>query len=65
MSILLRQLIRQYAQKAASDPETRAKVIKAAGGLVGQAKQISKQNDRAYAAGRAFRRTFDKWQNDK
>ncbi len=65
MSILLRKLARYVTQKAASDPEAREKVARAASGLVKEAKQIAKEDDRAYAAGRAFRRAFDKLQNDR
>jgi hypothetical protein len=65
MSVLLRQIARYVAQKAASDPEAREKVVKAASGVVEQAKQIAKEDDRAYAAGRAFRRAFDKLQNNQ
>ena len=60
MSVLLRQIARNIAQKATSDPEAREKVVKAARGVVEEAKQIAKEDDRAYAAGRAFRRAFDK-----
>ncbi len=66
MSVLLRQIARYVAQKAASDPEAREKVVKAARGVVEEAKQIAnKKDDRAYAAGRAFRRTFDKLQSNR
>ena len=60
MSVLLRQIARYVAQKAASHPEAREKVVKAAHGVVEEATQIAKEDDRAYAAGRAFRRAFDK-----
>jgi hypothetical protein len=63
MSILLRQLARYVAQKAASDPEAREQAIKAASGVVEHAKQIAKEDDRAYAAGRAFRRALDRLQS--
>jgi hypothetical protein len=65
MSVLLRQIARYVAQKAASDPEAREKVIKAARGAVVEATQIAKEDDRAYAAGRAFRRAFDKLQSNR
>jgi len=65
MSLLLRQLARYVAQKAASDPEAREKVLKAASDVVEQAKQIAKEDDRAYAAGRVFRRALDKLQNSR
>jgi hypothetical protein len=65
MSVLLRQIARYIAQKAASDPEAREKAVKIASGVVEQAKQIAKEDDRAYAAGRAFRRAFDKLQSNR
>jgi hypothetical protein len=63
MSVLLRHLVRYVAQKAASDPDAREKMGKAARGVVKQARQIAKENDRAYAAGRAVRRGLDKLGN--
>jgi hypothetical protein len=63
MSLLLRKLVRHVVQKAASNPDTRDKVVRAAGGVVDEVKQIAKEEDRAYAAGKAFRRAFDKLQN--
>ncbi len=65
MSVLLRQIARYVAQKAASNPEAREKMVKAARGIVEEAKQIAKKDDRAYAAGRAFRRAFDKLQGNR
>jgi mevalonate kinase len=65
MSILLRQLVRYVAQKAASDPEVRTKVIRATSDVVEQAKQIVKEDDRARAAGKALRRVLDRLQNDR
>jgi hypothetical protein len=65
MSVLLRQIARYVAQKVASDPVAREKVVKAARGVVAEAKQIATKDDRAYAAGRAFRRVFDKLQSNR
>jgi hypothetical protein len=65
MSILLRQLFRYAAQKAASDPQVRDKAIKVAGNVVTQAKRIAKENDRARAAGRAFRQGLNKLRNPR
>lgn len=65
MSILLRQIARYVAQKVASDPEIREKAMTAASDLAEQAKQIVKEDDRAYAAGRAFRQAFDKVRNNR
>ena len=65
MSVLLRQIARYVAQKAASDPQTREKVVMAARDVVEEVKQIARKDDRAYAAGRAFRRAFDKLQSNR
>jgi predicted ATP-dependent protease len=65
MSMILRKLAHYVAQKAASDPEAREKVLRAAGGVVEQAKQIAKEDNRAYAAGKAVRRAFDKLQKNR
>ena len=65
MSLLLRHLARYVAQKAASDPETRDKAVKVARGIVEEVKHVAAQDDRAFAAGRAFRRAFDKFQGDR
>jgi len=65
MSMILRKLARFVAQKAASDPDAREKALRAAGEVVKKAKQIAKEDDRAYAAGRVFRRAFDKLQNNR
>jgi len=37
---------------------------KAAQGVVKEAKQIAKENDKAYAAGRAVRRALNKFNNN-
>jgi len=65
MSVLLRQIARYAAQKVASNPEAREKVVKAARSVFVEAKQVAKEENRAYAAGRAFRRAFDKLQNSR
>jgi hypothetical protein len=65
MSVLLRQITRYVAQRAASDPVAREKVVKGARVVFEEAKQIAKENDRAYADGRTFRKAFDKLQNDR
>lgn len=64
MSILFRQLTRYVTQKVASDPRAREMATKAARGVLEEAKQIVKEDDRAYAAGRAVRRALNKLQND-
>ena len=60
MSGSLRHIVRQAAQKAASDPMVREKAVKVANGVVEEAKKIAKEEDRAYAAGRALRRAINK-----
>ncbi|HSM19441.1 MAG TPA: hypothetical protein VK844_03615 [Hyphomicrobiales bacterium] len=65
MSIWLRQIARYVAQKAASDPQAREKALKAARQVAGEAKKIAKEKDRAYAAGKAVRRAFNKFQSDR
>ena len=65
MSVLLRQIARYVAQKAASDPEAREKMVAAARGVVEEATQIAKEDDRAYAAGRDVRRAFDKLKSNR
>jgi hypothetical protein len=65
MSVLLRQIARYLAQKAASDPEVREKVVKTARSVVGEAARIAKTDDRAYHAGQAVRRAFDKLQRGR
>ena len=65
MSMLLRQIARYVAEKVASDPEAKEKAIKVAHDVVDEAKQIAKQDDRAYAAGRACRRALDKMLSDR
>ncbi len=65
MSILLRHIARYAAQKLASDPRVREKAVKAARGVVGKARQITRGEDRAHAAGRALRRALNKLQGDR
>ena len=65
MSILLRNIARYATQKLTSDPEAREKAIKAARVVVGEAKQITRGEDKARAAGRAFRRAMKKLQGDR
>ena len=60
MSVLLRQIARYAAQKLASDPKALEKAAKAARAFVGEAKQITGEEDRARAAGRAVRRAMNK-----
>ena len=65
MSILLRRIARYVAQKAASDPAAREKAINVTRRVVEEAGKIVKEDDRAYAVGKAFRRALEKFQNDR
>ena len=65
MSIWLRQIARYVAQKAASDPRAREKAVKAVRGVADEARRIAREDDRAYAAGRAFRRALDRLRSDR
>ena len=65
MSFLLRQIARYATQKRASDPRVREKAAKAARVVVDEARQIARGEDRARAAGRAFRRVINKMQGDR
>lgn len=58
--MLLRQIARYVAQKASSSPEAKELAVKVARSVVEEAKQISKEDDRAYAAGLACRRAYKK-----
>jgi hypothetical protein len=64
MSLILRQIARYVAHKAASNPEAREQLVNVARDIVQEAKKIAKEENRAYAAGRAFRRAFDKLQSN-
>ena len=65
MTFLLRHIARYAAQKLASDPRVREKAVKAARAVVGEAKQITRGEDRARAAGRAVRRAMNKLKGDR
>ena len=65
MSLLLRQIVRYVAQKAASDPEVREKMVQAARGVVAETKQIAKEDNRAHAAGQALRRAYEKVRSNR
>jgi hypothetical protein len=62
MSFILRNIARYAAQKLASDPRVRETATKAARVVVGEAKQITRREDKALAAGRAVRRAMNKLQ---
>ncbi len=65
MSFLLRHIARYAAQKLASDPRAKEKAAQAARLVVGEAKQIAREDDRARAAGRAVRRAINKLRGDR
>ena len=65
MSLLLRNIARYAAQKLASHPRAKEQAAKAARVVVGEAKQIASEKDRARAAGRALRRAMNKLQGDR
>jgi hypothetical protein len=65
MSLLLRQIARYVAQKAASDPRAREIALRAAQGAADEAKNIARQDDRAYAAGRAVRQAMKRLNNGR
>ena len=65
MCFLLRHVARYATQKLASDPRAREKAAKAARVVVDEARQIASGEDRARAAGRAFRRIMNKMQGDR
>ena len=65
MSFLLRHIARYATQKLAADPRAREKAVKAARVVVDEARQIAREEDRARAAGRAFRRVMNRMQGDR
>ncbi|MCZ6863382.1 MAG: hypothetical protein O7I42_24500 [Alphaproteobacteria bacterium] len=65
MSFLLRHIARYAVQKLTSDPQAREQAAKAARVVVGKAKQITRGEDKARAAGRAVRRVLNKLQGDR
>ena len=65
MSFLLRRIVRYAAQQIASNPQVREKAAEAARVVVGEAKQIARRKDKAWAAGRALRRAINKLRGDR
>lgn len=51
--------MRYAVQKVATNPQVREKAGKVARDVVEQSKDIVKEDDPAYAAGKAFRRALD------
>ena len=65
MSLLVRHIARYVIQRAASNPERREKAIKAAQSVVKNVEQVAKADDRAHAAGRAFRKALNTLQSKR
>jgi hypothetical protein len=65
MSLFLRHIARYAAQKLASNPRVKEKATKAARVFVGEASQITSGEDKARAAGRAFRRAMKSLKDDR
>lgn len=59
MSLFLRRVARYAAQKVAADPRVREKAVEAARFVADEAKLIARDQDRARAAGRSFRRALN------
>ncbi len=62
MSFLVRNIARYAVRKLASNPRMKEKAAKAARAVGEEVKQIAREEDRARAAGRAFRRAMNKLQ---
>ncbi len=65
MSFILRNVARYAAQKLTSNPQVRETAAKAARIVVDEAKEITRKDDKARAAGRAVRRAMNKLQGDR
>ena len=64
MSFLIRRALRFAAQKVASDPRAREKAGEYARLISDEVRTISRDEDRARAAGRSVRRLMKHWQKD-
>ena len=65
MSLLFRRIARYATQKLAAAPRVRETAAKAARVVVDEARQIAREEEKARAAGRAFRRVINKMQGDR
>ena len=65
MPFFVRQIVQTIVTKVASEPELREKATNVARELVEEGKQITKEEDRAYAAGKAFKRMVKKYTEDE
>lgn len=64
MSFILNRLVRYAARKVLFDPSARRAVTTVARGIAEEAKHIARDEDRARAAGRSFRRVLNRLQAD-
>lgn len=64
MSFLIRKALRFAAQKVASDPRAREKAGEYARLISDEVRTISRDEDRARAAGRSIGRLIKHWQQD-
>jgi hypothetical protein len=65
MSPLLNRIALHMAQRFAAKPEVREKAATAARAVVEEARLIARDQDRARAAGRSFRRLLDNLRGDR
>jgi hypothetical protein len=65
MSPLLNRLALHLVQRLAARPEVQEKAAQAARAMVDEARLIAGDEDRARAAGRAFRRALNKLQGHR
>ena len=60
MNPLLMKIVGQVVRRAAKDPVARRHIVVAAKKVVEEGREIGGSEDRAYAAGKAMRRTLNK-----
>jgi hypothetical protein len=65
MSVWFNHIVRFAAQKLAANPEVQEKAAEAARTVVHEARRIAGDEDRARAAGRAFRRALNGLKGDR
>ncbi len=65
MSLLLKNLARQVVQRVAAHPKSKELAAQAAQHAADEIKQIAKDKDPAYAAGRSVRRLMNALQPPK
>jgi len=64
MTFLLRNIASYAARKLAADPQVRETAAKAARAVADEAMQVAREENKAFAAGRAVRRALNKLQGD-